>query len=227
MGANLLGGSWTKALGSYSTTLGYISEARAYQTVVGVNNAPIGSLTDWVDTDPVFIVGNGLEIGHFDNPGGTRNNAMVVRKNGSTEINGRLIVSGGKYYTATAEGDGANAIGRASSASGQYSLALGLWSKALNPFETVIGINNSPLTSSGETWNLNDPLFVIGNGKPDTNPNGDKSNALVMKKNGDTTVYGNLSSTKKITAQDITATGKIIVQPQGDLSMGEFTAGGQ
>ncbi len=59
------------------------------------------------------------------------------------------------------------------------------------------------------TWVATDDLFTVGNGQSAAAP----SNAFSVKKNGDTSVAGKLL-----------VAGAIIVQPQGDLSMGSFTA---
>ena len=60
--------------------------------------------------------------------------------------------------------------------------------------EVVVGSYNDPITSpvpSLTTWNSDDPIFVVGNGTS----NAAKSNALVVLKNGDTTLDGNLKIT--------------------------------
>lgn len=63
-------------------------------------------------------------------------------------------------------------------------------------------------------WVGTDDLFVIGNGTGDYTDEFDNwfppqpHNAFVVKKNGDTMISG-----------------KVLIHPQGDLSMGEFTSG--
>ena len=65
-------------------------------------------------------------------------------------------------------------------------------------------------------------IFDIGNGSIGGDPYGypyrvTASNAFVVKKNGDTTVYGNLS---------VSGAGHaVLINPQGDLSMGDFHQG--
>ncbi|HWR32857.1 MAG TPA: hypothetical protein VN451_05005, partial [Chitinophagaceae bacterium] len=90
-------GSFTVAQGGWSTAIGYEAKttgrvtvamgrsvvARAYNSVVvGCNNDSIGSssLSSWVSTDPIFIIGNGSSSI-------SRSNAMTVLKNARTGIN--------------------------------------------------------------------------------------------------------------------------------------------
>lgn len=68
------------ASGSYSTAFGNNLNAQSYNTfVIGRYNVADGSKTTWVSTDPLFVVGNGSSSA-------SRNNALVVLKNGNTGI---------------------------------------------------------------------------------------------------------------------------------------------
>jgi len=62
-------------------------------------------------------------------------------------------------------------------------------------------------------WCASDPLFEVGNGTSSSYP----SDALVVYKNGNTTVSGTLTVTG--------SSNTILVNPAGDLSMGPFTTG--
>ena len=76
-------GANTVASGEHATSMGLFTHAKAYaSTAIGANNDAIAtsSETSWVDTDPLFYIGNGT---NFENT-----NAMVVYKNGNTDING-------------------------------------------------------------------------------------------------------------------------------------------
>ena len=78
-------------------------------------------------------------------------------------------------------------------------------------------------------WIPTDDLFIIGNGAPVLSPSGalqynsagnvvvTPSNALVVKKNGDTTVYGNLTVSG--------SSNVVLINPAGDISMGGFISG--
>jgi len=75
-------GGGSIARGDFSTALGYMTIARSlYSTVIGVYNDTItsSSLTSWVDTDPLFIIGNGQSLS-------TRSNALTILKNGKVGI---------------------------------------------------------------------------------------------------------------------------------------------
>ena len=96
-------GSKTNATGYYTTALGDGTTARAYSSVVTgrYNDSIITSNPfNWVNTDPVFIIGNGNDFN-------TRSNALVVLKNGNVAIgnNGspvnRLHITGGSNLDLT------------------------------------------------------------------------------------------------------------------------------
>ncbi len=77
-------GSLTTASGDISTAMGHKTIADAFRsTAVGsYNNSIAGSsATSWIATDPLFYIGNGISEA-------TRHNAMVVYKNGNTDLNG-------------------------------------------------------------------------------------------------------------------------------------------
>jgi hypothetical protein len=118
-------------------------------------------------------------------------------------------------YAATASGSDSYAYGDYSTASafaataqGQYSVAAGPNTTATGFGQFVVGQYN---VQQGDpaSWNPTDDLFQVGNGTSPMN----QSNAFAVKKNGDTTVAGQL-----------TVAGRIRVNPQGNLAMGEFTA---
>jgi hypothetical protein len=76
-------GFFTTATGNHSTAMGLYTTSRPYASfVVGRYNDSIitSSMDTWVETDPVFIIGNGTA----DN---ARKNALVVLKNARTGIN--------------------------------------------------------------------------------------------------------------------------------------------
>ncbi|RME31522.1 MAG: hypothetical protein D6800_00690 [Candidatus Zixiibacteriota bacterium] len=92
-----------------------------------------------------------------------------------------------------ASGFSSTAMGSSAEASGAFSMALGRETVAPSMGETAIGLSNTLYTPIDNlSWNPSDRLFVIGNG--DINGNS-RSDALVMLKNGDTTLNGNLTAT--------------------------------
>lgn len=77
-------GASTSAVGSYSTSMGYLTYAKAFGSLsIGQFNDSIitANPINWVPSDPLFYIGNGTA----DN---ARHNAIVVYKNGNTDING-------------------------------------------------------------------------------------------------------------------------------------------
>lgn len=73
-------GSHSVASGLRSTALGNTSTAQAVDSVViGRYNIISGNKTAWVDTDPLFVIGNGTN-------NAVRSNALTVLKNGKTGI---------------------------------------------------------------------------------------------------------------------------------------------
>ncbi|MCF6182597.1 tail fiber domain-containing protein [Lutibacter sp.] len=82
------------ASGDYSTAIGYFTTASSFASVA-IGRYNIGASTDsanWVTTDPVFEIGNGL--GNT-----TRSNALTVYKNGNTDVSGVIRASGNIWPT--------------------------------------------------------------------------------------------------------------------------------
>ena len=82
------------ANGNYSVAMGASSTAAAYQSVVlGRNNAITGTenATAWVDTDPLFVIGNGTGNSN-DAPEVQNRNALTVYKNGDMQITGKVNI---------------------------------------------------------------------------------------------------------------------------------------
>jgi Head domain of trimeric autotransporter adhesin len=159
-------GVFTKATGRFSTAMGGITNARSYSSLaIGQFNDSIASsnLTDWVNADPVFYVGNGTS--NFD-----LHNAMVVYKNGNMLLKNPTTVSTDPVgFTLPISGTGTRMmwlpeksafrvgtvmsnrwdavnIGLYSFASGRRTLGSGLSSTAMGdstiangPFSTAIG----------------------------------------------------------------------------------------
>ncbi len=73
-------GSNTTASGSHSVAMGFHTNAQAYaSTVLGRYNVISGTTNGWVNTDPLFVIGNGTGSS-------TRANAFTVLKNGQVGI---------------------------------------------------------------------------------------------------------------------------------------------
>lgn len=99
-------GGYTIAAGDFSTALGYFTTARGYMsTVLGRYNAietVAPNAGQWVPTDPLFIIGNGDGVSTI--PTVKNRNAVVVYKDGKTDLNGDVKVKG-VIRTTVAAGD--------------------------------------------------------------------------------------------------------------------------
>jgi len=79
-----------------------------------------------------------------------------------------------------------------------YAFGKGLMSEIyMGGSQVVLGFYNLPFQTDSSSWVLTDPLFVIGNGQSNTN----RSNALVMLKNGNTNLNGELTVKKVIVTE--------------------------
>ncbi len=111
-------GNNTSASGNGSTAMGDGTVSRAFASLtIGRFNDSIAasSTTNWFDTDPVFIIGNGTAS--F-----ARSNAFVVNKNGNTTINGAASISGNTNINGTATISGNTTINGTASISGNTNI---------------------------------------------------------------------------------------------------------
>jgi hypothetical protein len=78
-------GRKSKAVGHYSTSIGFETIARPVMSLVigRYNDTTAASIDAWIDTDPLFIAGNGA--GNHN-----RSNALTLYKNGNLTIAGTL-----------------------------------------------------------------------------------------------------------------------------------------
>ncbi len=95
------------------------------------------------------------------------------------------------------------AIGRENIVGGVSAMAFGRNLRNSVFSSLVVGRYNELLEGNEEEWDFSDPLFVIGNGLSDSH----RSNALVIRKSGDTEVYGGLS-----VSDDVLISGDLIVE---------------
>lgn len=165
----------------------------------------------------------------------------ISTTNGSLSAGNRLTI--GTSLTGT--GNYSGAVGQTVATNGLSSFAAGSNLTTTGNSTFVVGDNNTaasaysavfgryaltPAGQSSTTWVATDDLFVIGNGIP-----GQPSNALTIKKSGDTTVSGGLTVQGGTTQAPVTSTftrdvhvqGVLRVREAGDISMGQFTAGTQ
>lgn len=80
-------GDSTQANGDNSISLGYATNAQPYGSVViGRYNEVSGTKDTWIDTDPIFVIGNGYEDRTKRPYKVFLNNALTVLKNGNLGI---------------------------------------------------------------------------------------------------------------------------------------------
>lgn len=181
-------GSFSTASGALSLTLGHNSTAdAAHSEALGIYSYAHGD--------------SSVALGFHSNVSGNLSSALGAYSTVSSTVGVAL----GAYSMVT--GYGATALGNGSRADADYSGSIGQ-TDATSMSQFVVG-NYNVLGGNPHSWVPTDDLFTVGNGGDDQH----RSNAFSVKKNGDTTVAGNL-----------TVVNAIIVQPQGDLSMGAFTA---
>lgn len=96
--------------------------------------------------------------------------------------------------SSTASGYISTAMGNGTTASGDISTTMGNFTNAASYLSTAIGTNNVG-GGTPDIWVATDPLFEIGNGTYL-----DKSNALTVLKNGNTTMAGSLNVNQGISS---------------------------
>ena len=75
----------TESNAQYAATMGFYTDAQSYGSlVIGQYNVLEGTCNSWVDTEPLFVVGNGSSS--------TPKNAMTVYENGNLYLEGNMGV---------------------------------------------------------------------------------------------------------------------------------------
>ena len=153
--------------GNYAVGIGRGTQSTSYgQHTIGLFSEFVnGSDAAYVATDPLFIIGNGIDDSN-------RTNALVMRKNGNTQLNGQLTIDGdnngaGAAYTLPAQDGTANQI-MSTDGAGNVS-----WTTALSgAFSTTSNVtSNAPGAIAtddfvfGSTQLDNDPLTTDDNAK--------------------------------------------------------------
>lgn len=164
------GTQWDRSnIGSYSIALGYNTTAStAFSISIGYNTNASHNYA--------------VAIGRATKAQGQHSTAI-----------GYATTASGSYATTlgsntTASGVTSTAMGEWTTASAFYSTAMGRYTTAQSYMSVVMGRYNV-LSGSGTDWIADDPLFIIGNGSTDLN----RSNALTVLKNANTTIGGSLS----------------------------------
>ena len=236
-------GPWSTASGECSTASGYLSTASGLWSFA----SGLGSFAS--GDESTASGGASIASGY----GSTASGISSTASGDSSTASG---------VASTASGLGSFASGFLSTASGDYATSAGVFTTAAGFGQFIIGQCNIA-QGNPNVWVPADDLFVIGNGTQSVDPwsavplyddNGNplpdvQSNAFVVKKNGDTTVYGSftvsgtssgvnlvangglvVSGTLDSATNTIVASGSnqlVLIPQQGDLDMGGFTNGAQ
>lgn len=188
-GGSIALGSEARAAGDSSTALG--SGANA----AGGRSTALGFAASATGDDSVAIGSGAMAsgVGSTAMVGGTATGDSSFAISGSASGYGSLAFGARTIAT----GDYSTAIGDSASATGLSSTAIGPDTVANGYGQIVLGRCN--VVEEGldpSTLQADQALFVIGNGDWQTSSAGrvpQRSNALVVKKNGDTTIYGGLT----------------------------------
>ena len=199
-------GAGNHANGTASFAAGWATQANGdFSTSFGKDTSTLGSAA--------FVTGSAAWA--------NGNVSFVAGENASTYAEASFAAGD----TACAWGTTSMATGANTTALGNFSQAFGYSTTAETMGHTVIGQFNKLYHShsTGDVvpgrsqWLPEDELFTIGNGTKDANGDVHPSSAFVVKKSGDTTVYGSLTVSGTNNA--------VLINPQGDLSMGSFKNG--
>ena len=160
----------TTASYDYSTAIGYKTTASGkYSTAMGFETRASGGWSTAMGEKTKATSSNATAMGDNTTASGIGSTAM-----------GRETTASGGYSTA---------MGRETTASGNSSTAMGYNTTAPSFCEVVLGQYNTRANpSSTYNWATSDRVFVIGNGKSDS----ERSNALIVYKNGNTEFRGNV-----------------------------------
>jgi hypothetical protein len=185
-GFSLATGSETLASGSSSAAMGYKSQATGFFSLA------TGSETLASGSSSTAMGYKSKATGFYSLATG---NETLASESSSTAM-GYKSKATGIYSLAAgnetlASGPSSFALGNISKARGSNSVALGIGINANSFSEIAIGsFNTNPTAIDSTSFNVADRLFVIGNGT-DVNT---LSDAVVVLKNGDTTINGILNA---------------------------------
>ena len=188
VGSNVTGNGGATALGSnnvvsgnYATAVGQSLIAQSYGSlVIGRYNTITGSTNTWVDTDPLFVIGNGFLTGGIGG-GITRNDALRIQKNGNSSFNGNIYSSGNGTFEGGLRVDGTITI--------NSKLVLDDVNISLNS-STLINPNQKPFIIIDNILggNFNYPPLTFQDGQSIGQI------IVIMEKPGGPLTYGNLPS---------------------------------
>ncbi len=176
-------GKSNKALGEYSSATGVYNDATGKASIaMGYFTKATGDYSIALGQNNLASGYGAFAVGHYNMASGLG----AVALGASSRASGDYSTSLGR--STVASGIGAIASGNGSAARSDYSMAMGYQTIAKGFASTVIGLyNDSLLLTNINAFLSGVPLFIIGNGDNET-----RSNAMVVYKNGNTVLNGNL-----------------------------------
>ncbi len=190
-------GGETLASGNSAVAMGHDTRATQFHAVaMNEGTEAIANNTVAMGTFTTASSANAVSMGYKTEAAGSR--SLAIGDNTSATA-GNAVATGAKT---TASGEHSTAMGGRTTASGFASIAMGQQAKAQGTASTAMGrfttaksrasvaIGRWNTVSGDETsWVSTDPLLVAGNG----GGSNDRSNALLLQKNGEMTIAGNLT----------------------------------
>ncbi len=235
--------SLTATLGGYYTK----SEADVqYLTEAGADSLYVSAVNQTVSIGAEDVQPTGVGIGEDARTGwGAVSIGPLAGKMGPGTVSGSYAVSIGRE--ARAGGERAIGLGYATWAAGADSISLGTGSAsrvsgaiaigqgtdARQVGQVVVGTYNTR-TAQSSSPDATDKVFIVGNGTGEAEAL--RSSALTVARSGDMAVLGSVSvGAENDPGATISATpdgiseirGTLRVRPGGDISMGQFQAGGE
>ena len=182
----------TTASGNFSTAMGRDSQASGeYSTAMGNYSRAIGSSSTAMGDNTEASGDYSTAMGVLTRAIGNYSTAMGKY----TEAIGNYSTAFGQYTIAS--GDDSTAFGQYTEAFGNNSIAIGYRVTARDWSSLVMGQFNlagSTVPENATGFNINNTAFVIGNGVDGNS----RSDALVVKFNGDATLAGSMTATSFI-----------------------------
>jgi hypothetical protein len=212
----------TQSSGHVSGNLHLVGSLTANGGTINLGDSPWGGMTAW-----------GIALG--DGAVASRNAGVALGVNNKAYGPNSLALG----VAAQAHGYSSASIGFATIAATHFSFAAGRQTHTWAQGQFVVGANNlkDPDPNNPYDFDLSEAAFVVGNGSnqiPALLPNPPKSNAFVVRYNGNAEVTGNTIMKKSatvqenltvggsITAEKATFTGRVRVEPRGGISMGDY-----
>ena len=162
----------------------------AYSMAIGINTKSTGQASIALGIASTASGVGSAAIGHTNRAWGNYSMALgignVTNGYNSVAIGEENISSGGYSICIGRSGEAIGAVslntGYNTKTIGSYSTTFGQYSIARSYNSLVIGRYNDSTSISATSWNVNDPVFVIGNGTADNA----RKNAFTVLKNGKT-----------------------------------------